>query len=214
MTLSLTLDHAGPVFLSTDRHGETATSSDTHRRVDAEVTRMLREAYSRVTHLLVSAKIFLYMPLCYLTTSIILHACSPSVQSNDISNDLDCGMSCMRRLAVHPLRFAAQGNESSHTWSQIPTITFWLPCGCCNCTLLPVRSLSKLLHVLQTTREGDLHTLARALLEHETLTRDDIQQVLDGTFTKVPVAREAAEAEVAALVAGHALDASDSSHQH
>ena len=44
---------AGPVYLNTDNRGQEATSSDTHRRVDAEVTRMLREAYSRVTTLLV-----------------------------------------------------------------------------------------------------------------------------------------------------------------
>ena len=62
---------------------------------------------------------------------------------------------------------------------------------------------------MQTDREADLHTLARALLEHETLTKDDIQQVLDGTFSRVPVAREAAEAEVEGLLAGHvAQDAS------
>lgn len=41
------------MYLNTDRHGEKATSGDTHRRVDAEVTKMLREAYSRVTALLV-----------------------------------------------------------------------------------------------------------------------------------------------------------------
>ena len=61
-----------------------------------------------------------------------------------------------------------------------------------------------MLHCLQTDKERDLHTLACALLEHETLTRDEIQQVLDGTFSKVPVAREAAEAEVEKLLAGHA----------
>lgn len=66
---------------------------------------------------------------------------------------------------------------------------------------------------MQTDREADLHTLARALLEHETLTRDEIQQVFDGTFSKVPVAREAAEAEVEGLLAGHvAQDAAQSRH--
>lgn len=64
---------------------------------------------------------------------------------------------------------------------------------------------------LQTEREGELHTLARALLEHETLTRVDIQQVLDGTFSKVPVAREAAEAEVEALLAGQTYHAPQNS---
>ena len=67
---------------------------------------------------------------------------------------------------------------------------------------------------LQTDKEGDLHTLARALLEHETLTCDDIQQVLDGTFSKIPVAREAAEAEVEELLTGHACDAADNAHRH
>lgn len=67
---------------------------------------------------------------------------------------------------------------------------------------------------VQTDKEGELHTLARALLEHETLTRDDIQQVLAGTFSKVPVAREAAEAEAEGLLAGHAHHASQDSHSH
>ena len=42
------------MYLNTDKRGQEASSSDTQRRVDAEVTRMLREAYSRVTTLLVS----------------------------------------------------------------------------------------------------------------------------------------------------------------
>ncbi|KAL3155675.1 hypothetical protein ABBQ32_012702 [Trebouxia sp. C0010 RCD-2024] len=107
-------DELGPVYLLSDGHGERATSGDTQRRIDAEVTKMLREAYKRVTTLL-------------------------------------------------------------------------------------------------TEREGELHTLARALLEHETLTRGDIQQVLDGTFTKVPVAREAAEAEVEGLLTGHSYHAPQNS---
>lgn len=57
-----------------------------------------------------------------------------------------------------------------------------------------------------------MHTLARALLEHETLTGDEVQQVLDGTFSKVPVAREVAEAEVEGLLAGHAQDAAQPRH--
>ena len=44
---------AGPVYLQDEGQGPRATSGDTHRRIDAEVTRMLREAYSRVTSLLV-----------------------------------------------------------------------------------------------------------------------------------------------------------------
>ena len=51
--------HAGPVYLNGDRNGDKATSSDTHRRVDAEVTKMLREAYSRVTALLVRVAMYL-----------------------------------------------------------------------------------------------------------------------------------------------------------
>lgn len=57
-TMIMSITHCtactGPVYLNTDRHGE-KTSSDTHRRVDAEVTKMLREAYSRVTALLVGS---------------------------------------------------------------------------------------------------------------------------------------------------------------
>jgi ATP-dependent metalloprotease len=37
-----------------------------------------------------------------------------------------------------------------------------------------------------TTNEQQLHTLAGALLEHETLTQKDIRDVLDGSFTSVP----------------------------
>lgn len=54
--------------------------------------------------------------------------------------------------------------------------------------------------MLQTSREDDLHALAKTLLQHETLTRHELQQVLDGTFSKVPVAKAAAEAEVAQLL--------------
>jgi ATP-dependent Zn protease len=35
-------------------------------------------------------------------------------------------------------------------------------------------------------REGDLHRLAGALLEHETLTGEDVAAVLDGSFSKAP----------------------------
>lgn len=45
---------AGPVYLQEDGQGSRTTSSHTHQKVDAEITRMLREAYSRVTSLLVS----------------------------------------------------------------------------------------------------------------------------------------------------------------
>ena len=67
--------------------------------------------------------------------------------------------------------------------------------------------------LLQTSREDELHALAKTLLEHETLTRDEIQQVLDGTFSKVPVAREAAEAEVAGLMTGHAAQEAAQSYR-
>lgn len=84
-----------------------------------------------------------------------------------------------------------------------------------NCHLQYPSAASHVLRAwVQTDKEGELHTLARALLEHETLTRDDIQQVLAGTFSKVPVAREAAEAEAEGLLAGHAHDASQDSHSH
>ena len=41
-------DQIGPVFVSNDNSGET------RKTVDAEVNRMLREAYTRVTDMLVS----------------------------------------------------------------------------------------------------------------------------------------------------------------
>lgn len=41
--------------------------------------------------------------------------------------------------------------------------------------------------LLQREREPDLHKLARALLEHETLDAEDIKAVLSGTFTRIPV---------------------------
>ena len=61
--------------------------------------------------------------------------------------------------------------------------------------------------MVHTSREDELHALARTLLEHETLTRAEIQQVLDGTFSKVPVAKAAADAQVAELLTGHAQEA-------
>lgn len=79
-----------------------------------------------------------------------------------------------------------------------------------------LRDGTECLHtVMQTEREGELHALARTLLEHETLTRDEIQQVLDGTFSKTPIAKEAAEAEVADLIPDHvAREAVQSRSQH
>jgi hypothetical protein len=41
----------------------------------------------------------------------------------------------------------------------------------------------------QREKEADLHRLASALLEHETLTQSEIREVLAGTFTKLPVSR-------------------------
>lgn len=73
-----------------------------------------------------------------------------------------------------------------------------------------------LLHItlymlLQTTREDDLHAMAKTLLQHETLTRHELQQVLDGTFSKVPVAKDAADAEVAGLTSGHVAQSAEHS---
>lgn len=39
---------------------------------------------------------------------------------------------------------------------------------------------------LLRARERDLHRLAGALLEHETLTGEDVAAVLDGSFSKAP----------------------------
>lgn len=54
--------------------------------------------------------------------------------------------------------------------------------------------------LVQRERQADLHKLAKALLEHETLTAAEIQQVLDGTFERAPVAKTVAETEVEALI--------------
>ena len=40
----------------------------------------------------------------------------------------------------------------------------------------------------QAEKEAELHTLAGALLEHETLTGEDIRAVLAGTFSRPPLA--------------------------
>jgi len=53
---------------------------------------------------------------------------------------------------------------------------------------------------LQTEKHADLDTLARALLAHETLTAQEIEQVLQGSLTKEPVAAKEAESDVAALL--------------
>lgn len=41
---------------------------------------------------------------------------------------------------------------------------------------------------MQTAKQGDLEKLAKALLEHETLTAKEIEQVLMGSFEKAPIA--------------------------
>ena len=52
--------------------------------------------------------------------------------------------------------------------------------------------------LLQREREPDLHKLARALLEHETLDAEDIKAVLSGTFTRVPVGGQEAAGDIRA----------------
>ena len=52
---------------------------------------------------------------------------------------------------------------------------------------------------VQTEKEEQLHRLASALLEHETLSQGDITEVLAGTFSRAPVARPA-DPEVDALL--------------
>ena len=47
--------------------------------------------------------------------------------------------------------------------------------------------VSKLWHGAQAEKEAELHTLAAALLEHETLSGGDIRSVLDGTFSRPPL---------------------------
>ena len=42
-------------------------------------------------------------------------------------------------------------------------------------------------HGAQAEKEAELHTLAAALLEHETLSGGDIRSVLDGTFSRPPL---------------------------
>jgi len=53
---------------------------------------------------------------------------------------------------------------------------------------------------LQTEKHADLDTLAKALLAHETLTAQEIEQVLEGSLLKEPVAPEEAESDIAALL--------------
>ena len=53
----------------------------------------------------------------------------------------------------------------------------------------------------QAAREADLHRLAKALLDHETLTASEMKEVLAGTFTRAPVARKVAVSDLEALPA-------------
>ncbi|KAK9803020.1 hypothetical protein WJX72_001842 [[Myrmecia] bisecta] len=48
---------------------------------------------------------------------------------------------------------------------------------------------------LLTVKEADLHRLARALLEHETLTLNEIKEVLAGTFQRTPIASKTYDVE-------------------
>ena len=55
-------------------------------------------------------------------------------------------------------------------------------------------------------READLHRLAAALLEHETLTAADVRAVLDGTFARPPPTRPEAVGDEAATLAALGVD--------
>ena len=69
--------------------------------------------------------------------------------------------------------------------------------------------------VMQTERQVELHALAKALLEHETLTANEIRQVLDGTFARVPIAAQVAESDIDALLGqGSLVQGAEPSVQH
>ena len=53
---------------------------------------------------------------------------------------------------------------------------------------------------MQKEKHADLERLARALIEHETLTAEEIEQALDGSLQKEPVARKEAQSDVEALL--------------
>ena len=231
------------MYLNTDNRGQEATSSDTHRKVDAEVTRMLRKAYSRVTSLLVrllnfsnggkwqsSLLITLYHTLQYLLLLLLSLYCQlftlrycinkawmmmawficvpPLCHSPCCYIHCSCYTISFIVAACPNIEFASQqqcGKHAADLEGVAPLPSIGIDCSVCDADMG--------IDSLQTERESELHTLARTLLEHETLTRDEIQQVLDGTFSKVPVAREAAEAEVEELLAGHVHDhAHDTTH--
>ena len=57
---------------------------------------------------------------------------------------------------------------------------------------------------MQNEKHAELEKLAKALIEHETLTADEIKQVLDGSLQKEPVASKEAQSDIEALL-GHSL---------
>ena len=65
---------------------------------------------------------------------------------------------------------------------------------------------------MQTEKEEHLHRLAKVLLEHETLTQADIQDVLAGTFSKAPLLR-AADPEVDELLGEDSQPLAESGRQ-
>ena len=67
-------------------------------------------------------------------------------------------------------------------------------CHLCKAPLDKIHVLA--VHLLQREREADLHKLARALLEHETLDAEDIKAVLSGTFSRVPVGGQEAAGDL------------------
>ena len=69
-----------------------------------------------------------------------------------------------------------------------------------------------MLHLMQTEKEEHLHRLAKVLLEHETLTRDDVADVLAGTFNRTPVLR-AADPEAEALLGESSQPLADDSRR-
>lgn len=53
---------------------------------------------------------------------------------------------------------------------------------------------------MQREKHADLEKLAKALIEHETLTADEIKQALNGSLQKEPVAKKEAQSDVEALL--------------
>ena len=174
------VQHYGMSALIGPMHVGKNPSPEVRRQVDSEVSRILTESYARVTSLLVR-----------LPHSSHGVARDHNKKAEFLGVGMFPGGSVVRTCQAESCPILVRGSSAlfgskaivSHimlqcrcSWMPAEITGGWYPCG------QGVMSVGW----AQTERQGQLQTVADALIQHETLNRSELQQLLAGTSGRPP----------------------------